>query len=126
MTGRGIDGSAALNQALAIHLPQLAHTRSDNEIMLLTFCETQNVPIPEINIYLYGFLCDAVWRKQRLVVEIDGHQGHRTPAQLYENHRRDLALRSKRFVVLRYARRQFIETPVAVADDVLFHLAREL
>jgi hypothetical protein len=126
LTGRGVDGSAALNDALRIHLPQLAYTRSDNEILLLTFCESQHVPIPEMNVYLHGFLVDALWRKQHLVVEIDGHRGHRTPAQLYDNHRRDLALRAKRFVVLRYARRQFIETPAAVAEDVLFHLAREL
>jgi hypothetical protein len=126
MTGRGIDGTAALNEALRIHLPQLAYTRSDNEILLVTFCETQHVPIPEINVYLYGFLLDALWRTQRLVVEIDGHRGHRTPAELYENHRRDLALRAKRFVVLRYARRQYIETPAVVAEDVLIHLAREL
>jgi predicted transcriptional regulator of viral defense system len=127
MTGRGVDGTVALNDALRIHLPQLALTRSDIEILMLTFCETQHVPIPDdINTYLYGFLVDAVWRAQRLVVEVDGWRGHRTPAQLYENHRRDLALRSKRFVVLRYARRQFIETPAAVAEDVLFHLARKL
>jgi hypothetical protein len=126
ITGRGVDGTVALNDALRIHLPQLALTRSDVEILLLTFCETQHVPIPDINKYLYGFLVDAVWRKQRVVVEVDGWRGHRTPAQLYENHRRDLVLRQKGFVVLRYAKRQFIETPAAVADDLLVHLAREL
>jgi very-short-patch-repair endonuclease len=35
-------------------------------------------------------------------------------------------LRQKGFVVLRYAKRQFIQTPAAVADDLLVHLAREL
>jgi hypothetical protein len=90
MTGRGVDGTVALNDALTIHLPQLALTRSEVEILLLTFCETQHVPIPDINTYLYGFLVDAVWRKQMVVVEVDGWRGHRTPAQLYENHRRDL------------------------------------
>lgn len=116
--GRGIDGSAALGKALQIHLPQLALTRSDLEILLLTFCESQNLPIPEINAPLEGFLVDALWRRQRVAVEVDGWQAHRSPAQLYANHQRDLALRARGFTVLRYAKRQFIDTPAAVAADI--------
>jgi predicted transcriptional regulator of viral defense system len=126
MMGQGRKGTAALREALAIHLPQLAHTRSDGEVDLLSFFQSQNIPIPEINVYLYGFLCDAVWHEQKLVVEVDGFDGHHTPSQLYANHHRDLTLRAKGFVVLRYATRQFVDTPTAVADDVLIHLAREL
>ncbi len=124
MTGRGIAGSAALKHALDIHLPQLAHTRSDLEILLLTFCEAQRVPIPDINVYVHGFLLDAIWREQRVVVEVDGWRGHRTPAQLYANHQRDLELRARGHVVLRYAKRQFRIAPAAVAKDLLVHLAR--
>jgi hypothetical protein len=40
MMGMGVDGTVALRAALEIHLPELAHTRSGNEILLLTFCET--------------------------------------------------------------------------------------
>ena len=122
LIGQGIAGTAALNHALGIHLPQLADTRSDGEVDLVLFCETQNIPIPEVNVYLYGHLVDAVWREQKLVVEVDGHRGHRTPAQLYANHQRDLVLRSNGFTVLRYAKRQFRETPIAVAADINRHL----
>jgi very-short-patch-repair endonuclease len=124
--GRGIAGSAALRAALAIHLPELAHTRSWLERLLLTFCETQQVPIPRINIYIEGWLVDAVWPHQRVVVEVDGLQGHRTRAQLENDHRRDLELRQAGYIVLRYTERQLIETPEAVAADLLVHLAREL
>jgi hypothetical protein len=124
--GRGIAGTFALTEALRHHLPQLAHTRSDGEVDLLLFCERHGIPIPETNVYLRGHLVDAVWRQQRLVVEVDGHRGHRTPAQLLANHRRDLDLRAHGFVVLRYAPDQFAESPEEVANDVLFHLAREL
>jgi predicted transcriptional regulator of viral defense system len=118
MMGMGVDGTVALRAALAIHLPELANTRSGNEILLLTFCETQNIPIPEMNVYVGRWLVDAVWRKQRVVVEIDGWRGHRSPAQLYEDHARDLGLRAMSFIVLRYARRQFIDTPADVAHDL--------
>ena len=86
MMGMGVDGTVALREALAIHLPQLALTRSRVEILLLEFFETQNIPIPEINVYLEGFLVDAVWRTQKVVVEVDGWPGHRTPAQLHDNY----------------------------------------
>jgi hypothetical protein len=118
MMGMGVDGTVALRAALAVHLPELAHTRSGDEILLLTFCETQNVPIPEMNVYIGRWLVDAVWWKQRVVVEMDGWPGHRTPAQLYADHERDLGLRAMNFIVLRYARRQFINTPAVVAGDL--------
>src|SRR5262249_35860338 len=121
-----IAGTAALREALEIHLPELAYTRSELEILLVTFCESQGIPMPALNVYIAGHLVDAVWPEQRVVVEVDGHRGHRTPAQLLANHRRDLDLRTAGYVPLRYARRQFTDTPSAVAADVSVHLAREL
>jgi hypothetical protein len=126
LMGRGIAGSAALRQALAIHLPQLAGTRSDGEILLVSVCERFDVPIPETNVLLGGWLVDAVWPEQRIVVEIDGLRGHRTRAQLERDHQRDLELRRAGYIVLRYTERQLIEAPQAVAADLLVHLAREL
>jgi hypothetical protein len=118
MTGRGISGSATLNEALRIHLPQLAHTRSELEILLLTFCQTQSLPIPETNLFLHGHLVDALWPDQRVIVEVDGWPGHRTRAQLERDHQRDLELRAAGYIVLRYTWRQLTETPKAVAEDL--------
>jgi very-short-patch-repair endonuclease len=118
MMGRGVTGSAALREALAIHLPQLARTRSEPEVLLLELCERRGFPIPLVNEYLEGWLVDAYWPDRRLVVEIDGARGHRTPAQLQRDHQRDLELRLAGFLVLRYTRRQLIESPDAVAADL--------
>jgi hypothetical protein len=116
--GRGIDGTVALRDALRIHLPELAHTRGDLEIVLLEFCESYGFPLPQINVYLHGWLADAYWPTQRVVVEVDDWRGHRTPAQLHSNHRRDLGLRAAGLTVLRYAGPQLIETPGTVASDL--------
>ncbi|OAI39036.1 hypothetical protein AYO39_03295 [Actinobacteria bacterium SCGC AG-212-D09] len=116
--GRGVAGSAALHEALAIHLPELASTRSEPERLLLEFCERHGFPIPLVNEYLNGWLVDAYWPDRRLVVEIDGPRGHRSPAQLQRDHQRDLELRLAGFLVLRYTRRQLIESPAAVAADL--------
>ena len=118
----GVAGAPALKTALKIHLPELARTRSGLERLLLTFSQAQDLPIPEVNVHVHGWLVDALWRDQRLVVEVDGPKGHRTPAQLRADHQRDLELRAMGFVVLRYADQQLIESPAAVAADIRRYL----
>jgi hypothetical protein len=122
MMGRGVAGTVPLRDALAIHLPQLAQARSEIEILLLEFCERHGFPIPHVNEYLEGWLVDAYWPDRRLVVEVDGIRGHRTPAQLQADHQRDLELRLAGYVVLRYTKRQLIESPGAVAADLRRYL----
>jgi very-short-patch-repair endonuclease len=123
MIGRGVAGSTALKDALQIHLPELAHTRSELEALLLTFCQSHDLPIPRVNVYVEGWLVDAHWPDHRLIVEVDGWDGHRTRAQLDSDHRRDLALRAAGYVVLRYTWRQLTETPAAVAADLARYLS---
>ncbi len=122
LTGRGIEGSRAIHEALRIHLPQLAHTRSELEILLLSFCQRHGLPIPKTNVLLHGHLTDALWPDQRVIVEVDGLQGHRTRAQLERDHQRDLELRAAGYIVLRYTWRQLNETPSAIAEDLRRYL----
>jgi very-short-patch-repair endonuclease len=89
---------------------------------MLTFCESQDLPIPEVNVYVHGWLVDAHWPGSKLVVEIDGLRGHRSPAQLYTDHQRDLELRAAGYIVLRYTERQLKDTPAAVAADIRRYL----
>jgi very-short-patch-repair endonuclease len=118
LTGRGIAGTVALNEALRIHLPRLAHTRSELEQLLVKLCQTHRLPLPECNVYVHGWLVDAYWPEQRLVVEVDGYRGHRTPAQLERDHRRDFELRAAGFIVIRYTWRQLTDTPRSVAREL--------
>jgi very-short-patch-repair endonuclease len=111
-------GGAQLRTALAIHQPALARARSDPERLLITFCESQRLPIPDVNVYVEGWLVDAVWRDKRVVVEVDGLKGHRTRAQLERDHQRDLELRAAGYIVLRYTERQLVENPAGVAADI--------
>jgi very-short-patch-repair endonuclease len=118
----GVAGAPALRAALKIHLPELARTRSRGERLLVSLCQNHGLPIPRVNIYVQGWLVDAHWPEHKLVVEIDGPQGHRTPAQLYSDHQRDLELRAAGYIILRYTERQLIETPAAVAADIRRYL----
>jgi very-short-patch-repair endonuclease len=85
-------------------------------------CEAHGLPLPKLNVYRHGWLVDAVWDEQRLVVELDGVKGHRTKAQLESDHQRDLELRGRGWTVLRYTWRQLTEMRDTVALDIRQHL----
>ncbi|MEA2197988.1 MAG: hypothetical protein QOJ25_2039 [Solirubrobacteraceae bacterium] len=121
--GRGRRGSATLRTALNSHQPELARTRSELERAFTGLCRTQNLPTPEVNVWFCGFLVDALWREQRVVVEVDGLDGHHTPAQRERDYQRDLVLRRNGFVVLRYTYQQVTRQAPEVAEDLSRALA---
>ncbi|HUO72840.1 MAG TPA: DUF559 domain-containing protein [Solirubrobacteraceae bacterium] len=104
--------------AVRAHPLALALTRGDLELLLLTLCQADGLPIPEVNVYVHGKLVDAHWPHARIIVEVDGWQGHRTRGQLENDHQRDLELRALGYIVLRYTWRQVTETPALVAADL--------
>ncbi len=53
-----------------------------------------------------------------MVVEIDGHGGHASRAQMDRDRRRELRLRALGFTVVRYTETQLIEEPDRVARDL--------
>ncbi len=114
----GRRGAGRLRDALQRHQPRLARTRSELERAFVALCERHAIPLPELNVHVEGWLVDALWSDQRLVVELDGLRAHRTPAQLERDHERDLKLRAAGFVVLRYTWRQVTEHPGAVAAEL--------
>ena len=122
LMGRGVKGSTSLRKALATHQPQLAHTRSELERVLVTMVERHDLPMPRFNVILHGYRVDAHWSEPKVVVEVDGYRGHRSPAQLRADHRRDLDLRSQGYIVLRYTWEQLTTQPAAVAADLGRHL----
>ena len=59
-----------------------------------------------------------MWFEQRVVVELDSHLAHGTPARLENDHRRDLDLRAAGYTVLRYTWQQVTTTPELVVADL--------
>jgi very-short-patch-repair endonuclease len=120
--GRGHAGSVRLLSALERHEPRLAYSRSRLERKFIALCRRYGLPLPEINAKIGLMTVDALYRAQRVVVELDGHRGHRSPAQLSRDRRRELHCRRLGFTVLRYTEDQIDNEPELVAAD----LAREL
>lgn len=121
--GRGKPGSAKLRRALETHLPQLARTRSELERVFLPLCERGGIAIPEVNVTVAGVLVDAVWREARVIVELDGHRGHRTRAQIEKDRKNDLRLRAAGYTVLRYTWDQITQEPDLVLRDLTLALS---
>jgi very-short-patch-repair endonuclease/predicted transcriptional regulator of viral defense system len=124
--GRGRPGSAALRSALAAHYPELALTRSVLEERFLALCEAHGIRRPEVNVKVCGLMVDALWRRERVVVELDGHAAHATAVGVERDRGRDLVLRAAGYTVLRYTWSQVTRQGTGVARDVRDHLAAEL
>ena len=124
IAGQGRRGSVKLRKALARHLPQLAHTRSKVEQRFLKLCERAGLPLPEMNVRIGRMTVDAVWREQRVAVELDVHDGHGSRAQIERDRRRDLHLRAAGYLVIRYTADQIGNDPDQVVADLLNSLAR--
>jgi very-short-patch-repair endonuclease len=118
LLGHGRPGSAALRRALRDHEPRLALTESELERRMLALCKRFELPLPECNATIEGLRVDALWREQRVVVEVDGKDAHRTWRQIQHDRDRDLILRAAGYVVLRYGSRQLDRQPAAVAADI--------
>ncbi len=119
IAGNGRPGSTKLRSALKRHEPKLARTRSPLERLFLPLCEKYGVPLPDdVNVRVAGILVDAVWWKQRLVVELDGRDNHSSWGQIQRDRSNELTLRGAGFDVLRYGTLQLEEQPALVARDV--------
>jgi len=123
VTGRGRVGSRALRRALAFHQPQRARTLSELEERFLNLCERHGIPLPEVNVTIRGLMVDALWREERVIVELDGRAAHGTAAAIERDHGRDLTLRAAGYLVLRYTWAQVTRGAGLVATDVRTALA---
>jgi very-short-patch-repair endonuclease len=123
LLGRGQRGSAALRRAITQHAPELAQTLSVLEERYLALCERSGLGMPEVNAPVGGLMVDALWRDERLIVELDGHKAHSRSAAIEQDRRRELVLRSLGYTVLRYTWAQVTRNPDGVVSDLRAALA---
>jgi very-short-patch-repair endonuclease/predicted transcriptional regulator of viral defense system len=113
-------GRAALKRALQL---EPAFTRSKGERLLLAIVRKARLPNPVTNTELHGYEVDHLWREQRLIVEVDGWDGHSTRAAFEADRRRDADLQSRGYRVIRITWRQLTEEPEAVIANLSAALA---
>jgi hypothetical protein len=124
IAGNGRAGSTNLGEALSRHEPKLARTGSPLERDFLPFCEAHGIPLPDdVNVRIEGILVDAVWWKQRLIVELDGRDNHSSWAQIQRDRSNEMTLRGAGFDVRSYGTVQLEEQPALVARDLLVRVS---
>jgi len=115
--GRGRRGLKVIEPLLVAALPS-PDTRSDFEQDFLDLCRDAGLPPPEVNVIVETYEVDALWRDDRLVVELDSLEYHRTRAAFERDRARDTALQLAGYRVLRVTWRQLRDAPSAVAGAV--------
>lgn len=122
--GPGRLGSVRLRAALERHEPRIAMTRSELERRFLKECEAAGIALPEVNVVIEGWTVDALWRAERVVVELDGRDNHSSPGQIERDRRKELQLRAAGYVVVRYTWAQVALEPQVVMADLWAILSR--
>ena len=119
---RGVGALAALlDEARTRPLPD---TRSELERRFLDVIGSAGLPPPATNVLVEGFLVDAVWPRQRLVVELDGRRYHETRAAFERDRIRDAGLQVAGFRVLRVTWKRLHGDPQIVAATIRALLRR--
>jgi very-short-patch-repair endonuclease len=98
-------------------------TRSDLESAFLVLCRRHRLPAPQVNVKVGRWEVDFLWRAERLAVEIDSFAYHQGSIAFQNDRARDLDLRQRGYVVLRFSELQLEEEPTRVAADVARALA---
>ena len=118
-------GAAAIRALLAA--PGAGITRSELEDLCLGLVDAARLPRPETNVWLHAagswIEVDCVWRKQRLIVELDGHATHSTRAAYEHDRARDRRLVAAGWRVMRLTWRQLHDQPEEVTRDLRASLA---
>lgn len=99
-------------------------TRSEAEERCLALFVTAQLPMPEVNVDVAGHEVDFLWRRERVVVEVDGFAYHSSPVSFESDRRRDATLSAAGYRVLRITWRQIVDEPVATLVRIAQTLTR--
>ena len=97
-------------------------TRSEAERKLLHIIRQAGLPEPETNARVAGYEVDAVWREQRVVVEVDGYAFHGHRLAFERDRAKQLALQAAGYTVHRVTWRQ-LQRPYALIATLAARLS---
>jgi very-short-patch-repair endonuclease len=121
-------GAGAL-RAILTGLEEPALTANDIEELFLALCRAASLPSPEVNVWLVvddgaAIKADFLWRRHKLVIEIDGYASHGTRQAFESDRLRDQRLRLAGYDTVRFTWRQIVDDPDRVAATVAALLGR--
>jgi predicted transcriptional regulator of viral defense system len=117
-------GTRNLRAALAKRIAGATFTRSELEELAIVFADTSGLPRPETNVYVEGIEVDCVWRPQRVIMEVDGWETHRTRAAFERDREKSRVLQAAGWAYVPVTSLQLKRVSQEVARDVRRLLAR--
>jgi very-short-patch-repair endonuclease len=99
------------------------YTRSKAERLLRDLVSKANLERPLFNEPLLGYVVDALWPKQRLIVEVDGYAYHAHRAAFERDRRRDQQLIAAGYRVIRITWIQLRDRPIETITAIVKALA---
>jgi very-short-patch-repair endonuclease len=113
----GQRGTARIRRVLAETEASTGRLRSDLEQDFLAFLRRRRLPLPETNATIeltpgQWIEVDCLWRKQRVIVELDGRGAHTTRSRFDSDRARDRRLAALGWRVVRVTRKH-LGTPLA-------------
>jgi len=100
------------------------YTRSKAERILRDLIHDADLERPLFNEPLLGYVVDALWPKQRLIVEVDGFAYHSNRAAFERDRARDQRLIAAGYRVIRVTWIQMRDRPIAVITTIAQALAQ--
>jgi hypothetical protein len=87
------------------------HTRSELEERFLALMREASIPEPSVNAWVEGYEVDMLWRAEKVIVELDGWEFHRTRGAFERDRARDVRLQLAGYRLLRFTWRQLETEP---------------
>jgi very-short-patch-repair endonuclease len=112
---RGRRGIAGLRRLLR---DEPAFTRSDAEARLLQLLRGSDIPPFEVNARVFGYEVDFLWRREWLIVEVDGFAFHANRRAFEVDRLRDATLQGHGFRTMRVTWRQLVGEPAGVVRRI--------
>lgn len=101
-----------------------AVSRSKREKALLKLIRDAGLPMPETNVPFGRFELDFYWRREGLVVEVDGETFHRSPGAVGRDREKDLVVKAAGLEMLRFTGDHVLKRSSMVLARIAGELAR--
>ena len=97
-----------------------AHTKQDLEARFYAFLDDRRFPAPQTNTIIEGREVDVAWPTNRLIIELDSWEFHKTRADFENDRRKDRHLTAAGWTVLRVTWRDLDEPGRLAAELAAF------
>jgi hypothetical protein len=94
-------------------------SESQLEDVLFPWCDEHGVPRPETQVWLHGFRVDALYTREKVILELDGWESHQGRESFESDRDRDATLAEFGFIVIRVTWWRFKQDPAREAARLL-------